>query len=54
MVAEAGGPYVVCVGDSRVAQVPGLPYDLPSFNQVLDRLRSRPPRRRSRFASAAG
>lgn len=54
ILAEAPEQFVLRVGDVRLAQFHGLPFDLPSFNQVLDRLRCRPPRRRSRLASTAG
>jgi hypothetical protein len=37
----------VCLGDYRLASIQTLPLDLPSLNQVLDRMRSRRPRRKA-------
>jgi hypothetical protein len=44
----ADGSFAVCVDDCRLAQVAGVPFDGPSLNHVLDRLRHTPPRRQRR------
>jgi hypothetical protein len=51
----AGDPWIIphdaetlalCFDDWPLAAVGGLPLDLPFFNHLLERLRTRPPRRR--------
>jgi hypothetical protein len=42
-----GGMIGVCVGEYGLARICGMPLDVPSLNLLLDRTRSRPPRRRS-------
>ena len=51
VVATTDGRFAVCVGDRALARVSGLSLDLPSFNQILDRVRHRQPRRLSRLAA---
>jgi hypothetical protein len=36
----------VRLGDREIVRIGGLPLDVPSFNQLLDRCRHRRPRRR--------
>ena len=45
IVALGPGPLALCVGAARVALIRGSPLDLPALNQLLDRARSRRPRR---------
>src|SRR5262249_3500964 len=40
-----GGAFSLCLGDYCLAGISGVTIDLPSFNQVFDRLRNRRPRR---------
>jgi hypothetical protein len=46
IVDRGDGSLVVCIGDQALAHILGLALDLPSFNQRLDALRHRRPRRR--------
>jgi hypothetical protein len=43
---EGDGTLAVCQDDKDMARIQALPVDLPSFNHLLDRARSRRPRRR--------
>jgi hypothetical protein len=46
-VCDAGdGTLAVCRDDQDMVRIRALPVDLPSFNGLLDRARSRRPRRR--------
>jgi hypothetical protein len=46
IIDQGDGTLALCVGDHSLAQIPGVALDLPSFNQRLDFVRHRPPRRR--------
>jgi hypothetical protein len=46
IVDHNDGTFKLCLGDYCLVGIAGVTFDLPSFNQVLDRLRSRRPRRR--------
>ena len=48
VVDRNDGSFELCLGDYCLAGICGMTFDLPTFNQVLDRMRSRRPRRRSR------
>jgi len=48
IVEQCDGLLALCVGNFPLATIQGSPLDLPSLNQVLDRLRHRFPRRRMR------
>jgi hypothetical protein len=43
---EGDGTLTVCLDDRDMAHIRALPVDLPSFNHLLERARSRRPRRR--------
>jgi len=46
IVDVRNGTFALCLGDYCLAGIQGVTIDLPSFNQVFDRLRNRRPRRR--------
>jgi hypothetical protein len=48
VVDRNDGTFTICLGDTCLAGVRGVTFDLPSFNQVLDRIRSRGRRWQSR------
>jgi len=48
IVDREDGTFRLCLGDTCLAGIRGVTFDLPSFNQVFDRLRSRRGRRRAR------
>jgi hypothetical protein len=45
IVASGPGPLALCLGAAPVALIHGSPLDVPALNQLLDRARSRRPRR---------
>jgi hypothetical protein len=45
IVARSDGNFHLCLGDYCLAGIRGVNLDLPSLNQVLDRMRHRRPRR---------
>jgi len=47
IVDGQNGTFALCLGDYCLAGIQGVTFDLPSFNQVFDRLRNRRPRRRA-------
>jgi hypothetical protein len=47
IVAGQDGTFTLCLGDYCLAGIQGVTIDLPSFNQVFDRLRNRRARRRT-------
>ena len=53
IVACGPGPLALCVGEAAVVLIRGSALDLPALNQLLDRARSRRPRRRGRPAGPA-
>ena len=46
IVDGQNGTFALCLGDYCLAGIRGVTFDLPSFNQVFERLRNRRPRRR--------
>jgi hypothetical protein len=46
VVHQSGENLALCFSDWPLATVRGLPLDVPSLNRILERLRTRPPRRR--------
>ena len=46
IVARSDGTFNLCLGDYCLAGIHGVSLDLPSLNQVLDRMRHRRPQRR--------
>jgi hypothetical protein len=47
IVHGADGAFQLCLGDYNLANIQGSSVDLPGLNNLLDRVRNRPPRRRS-------
>jgi hypothetical protein len=45
IVDEGQGPFTLCLGTYVLVQIQGLPLDLPALNQLLERARTRRPRR---------
>jgi hypothetical protein len=41
IVDRRDGTFTLCLGDYCLVGIHGVTFDLPSFNQVLDRMRSR-------------
>jgi hypothetical protein len=41
IVDREDGTFTLCLGDYCLVGICGVLFDLPSFNQVLDRMRSR-------------
>jgi hypothetical protein len=46
VIHQGGENLALCFNDWPLATVRGLPLDLPCLNRILERLRTRPPRRR--------
>jgi hypothetical protein len=42
--AGGEGPFTLCLGTYALAQIQGLPLDLPALNRLLERARTRRPR----------
>jgi hypothetical protein len=53
IVDPGEGLFTLCLGTYGLAQIHGLPLDLPALNQLLDRVRNRHPRRLGRPARTA-
>ena len=47
IVDRNDGSFSLCLGDYCLAGIRGVTIDLPSFNQVFDRMRNRRSRRRA-------
>jgi hypothetical protein len=48
IVGAGPGLLTLCLGAYPLAQIQGSPLDVPALNQLLERARSRRPRRRAR------
>lgn len=46
IVQQSDGLLLLCLGDTRLADIQGIGIDVPSLNLALDRMRHRRPRRR--------
>jgi hypothetical protein len=46
IVGAGPGMLVLCLGAFPLAHIHGSPLDVPALNQLLERARTRPPRRR--------
>jgi hypothetical protein len=45
IVSGGQGPLTLCLGTYALVQIQGLPLDLPALNHLLERARTRRPRR---------